>query len=114
MDFHGDENSEKLVDYVHQLGKRASPICLDRIVARENKFVNELIELQAEGFPIYVMGSADGGGRQAVICLENAGIPYEGLLINRAFWTENSTEQCLENLMERTQTKVNIVIAGVS
>jgi len=94
------------------LGKhRASPNCLDYIVVRENEFIRELHQAQEEGFPIYIMGSAHGGGRQAEICLQNARIPCEGLLVNRMFWTENSAEQCLEDLMERTQTKINIVIA---
>ena len=89
----------------------AGPSILDYITARENEFINELHQAQKEGFPIYIMGSAHGGGRQAAICLENAQISYEGLLVNRAFWTKSSPEQCLEDLMERVQTKVCIVIA---
>lgn len=100
------------VGTAHRLGKhRASPSILDYIVVRENEFINELHQAQEEGFPIYIMGSAHGGGRQAAICLENAQIPYEGLLVNHVFWTENSTEQCLEDFIEQTQTKVCIVIA---
>lgn len=83
---------------------------LEQISEKENKFINELIELQKEGFPIYIMGNGHGG-KQASICLENAQIPYDGFVVNRKFWTENSTAQCLEDLMEHTQTKINIIIA---
>ena len=108
-----DKNtSSRAVGVAHRLGKHgASPSILDHIVARENEFINELRQAQEEGVPIYIMGSARGGGKQAAFCLENAQIPYQGLVISRAFWTEGSPEQCLEDLMERTQTKVNIVIA---
>lgn len=116
MDCFGDIAEETVLSQTagaaHRLGTHnASPNLLDYIVARENEFINELRQAQEDDFPIYIMGSAQGGGKQAAICLENAGIPYEGLLINRAFSTEGSPEQCLEDFMERTQTKVNIVIA---
>lgn len=84
---------------------------LERISATENEFINELVRLKEEGFPIYIMGSANGGGKQAAICLENAKIAYAGLLINRRFWNESSPEKCLEDIMEQTETPVNIVIA---
>lgn len=108
-----DKNtSSQAVGAAHRLGKHgASLSILDYIVVRENEFINELRQAQEEGFPIYIMGSAHGGGKQAAICLENAQIPYEGLLVSRAFWAENSPEQCLEDFMERIQTKVCIVIA---
>lgn len=116
MNFLGDTAGEKAlsqtVGMTYGLGKYSvSPNLLDYIVARENEFVNELHQAWEKGTPIYIMGSARGGGKQAAICLENAQIPYEGLLINRRFWEEGSPEQCLEDLMEWTQTKVCIVIA---
>ena len=98
--------------YTHRLGKHcASPNLLHYIVARENEFISELRQAWEDGYPIYIMGSASGGGKQAAVCLENAGIPYQGLLINRAFWTENSSEKCLEDFMEHLRTKVNLVVA---
>ena len=108
-----DKNTvAQMAGEAHHLGKHsASPSILDYITARENEFFNDLRQAQEEGFPIYIMGSAHGGGKQAAICLENAQILYDGLLVNRAFWTEGSPEQCLEDLMEQTQTKVCIVIA---
>lgn len=89
----------------------ASLSFLDRITARENEFLNELRQAREGGLPIYIMGSTHGNGRQAAICLENAQIPYQGFIVNRKFWTKGSVEQCLEDLMERTKTKVNIVVA---
>jgi len=84
---------------------------LEKITAKENEFINELVQLQEEGFPIYIMGNANGGGKQAAICLESAKIAYAGLLINRRFWNKSSPEKCLEDFMFKTETPVNIVIA---
>lgn len=84
---------------------------LDCITARENELFKELIELKQQGFPIYIMGNSHTSGKQAAICLDNEHIPYEGFVINRAYWKEGSPEQCLEDLIEQTDTKINIVIA---
>lgn len=116
MNFFGNPAGEttlpQAVGAAHSSGKHpASLSFLDRITARENEFLNELRQAREEGLPIYIMGSVRGGGRQAAFCCENAGIPYEGMVISRAFWTEDSPEQCLEDLMERTQAKVGIVVA---
>lgn len=108
----GENTLPQAVGCAHSSGEHRAPLnILDRITARENEFLSELRQAREEGLPIYIMGSARGGGKQAAICLENAQIPYEGLLINRAFWAEGSPEQCLEDLMERAQAKVCIVIA---
>ncbi len=108
----GKNTYVRLAGVARQVGRNCASLSfLDYIAARENEFINEAYKAQEEGFPIYIMGSAYGGGKQAAICLKNAGIPYEGLLINRAFWAEDSPEQCLEDLMEQIQTKVNIIIA---
>ena len=108
----GENTTPQAVGIAHSSGKRnASLSFLPYITARENEFLSDLRQAQEEGLPIYIMGSARGGGRQAALCCENAGIPHEGLVVSRRFWTEGSPERCFEDLMESIQTKVGIVAA---
>lgn len=84
---------------------------LDGIVEKENKFLMEVSECDKRGIPIYIWGSINGGGGQAAKCLQNSGIRFDGFVVSSNFFKKDSTEFCLETLLETIEEKVCIIIA---
>ena len=81
---------------------------LDKIEEQEKGFFQMLRE-EAGKLPLYIWGAGQGGMQMAML-LENEGIFYDGIAINRKYYQEGQGVLCLEDLLE-AEDSINIIIA---
>lgn len=83
----------------------------DKIVEKENRFINRVMELRTGGgYKTYVYG--DGlGGKRVRRQLDLHEVQYDGTVVNQRYWNGSADSICLEKLLEETEEQINLIIA---
>lgn len=93
---------------MHEMGK--SMDILDGILEKENRFIKKVLRLKNEGDKIYIWGNGTMG-KQVRRTLALHGIKYDGTVVNRKYYTEGAGVFCFEEMMEKTDRPVSLIVA---
>jgi len=80
------------------------------VEARENEFLKDLQRCEASGLKTYIFGGGQAA-HNVKACLDAVGFAAAGMLENRAGYRERDGVFCLEELLERTDEKINLIPA---
>lgn len=81
---------------------------IDRIVERENACVKALKMAKKSGYLTYIYGAGEGS-----VNVEKRfkDFKFDGKVVNRKYYKEFSESDCLEDILEQTTTKINLLVA---
>ncbi len=81
---------------------------IDTIVEKENGYILKLQECSVSGFPTYIWGNGEGAENAR---LRSNNYPFAGNVVNKRYYSENNGCLCLEDILDNSETKINLVIA---
>ena len=81
---------------------------IETIVEKENKVLAGLEQCKENGFPTYLLGDGEGAGNAE---LRAGGFKFAGRLVNRKYYVKKPGVFCLEEVLDSTEDKVNLLVA---
>ena len=81
---------------------------IDTIVERDNKALLALEECKKNCFPTYILGDGEGADNTERRASQ---FSFSGRLVNRKYFLPKKGVYCLEDVLDETDKKVNLIVA---